>query len=168
MVHPLFVIFLIKPCINCFKNNFDIAYYRHINFNILIDFGRVNVYLQILALEANLLVSPVTRSENLAPRTIKRSHSITPKLEVLVPCIPSIPVYLSLVPSNAPLPISVSHTGASTFPQIRQSRLKHLKLLNHRLQIQMAFLLFNHIYCFSNFIAVNILLASGTTGVLYS
>ena len=29
--------------------------------------------------------------------------------------MPSIPVYLSLDPSNAPLPISESHTGASTF-----------------------------------------------------
>ena len=56
---------------------------------------------------------PSTRSENLVPRAIRRSLFITPRLEVLVPCIPSIPVYLSLVLSNAPLPISESHTGAS-------------------------------------------------------
>ena len=47
---------------------------------------------RILAFLANLCVLPVTLSENLAPIVIRRSHSDTPKLEVLVPCIPSIPV----------------------------------------------------------------------------
>ena len=66
-----------------------------------------------MALAANFLASPITLSENLAPTTITRSALFTAKFETFVPCIPIIPVYLSFVPSNAPLPIRVSHTGAS-------------------------------------------------------
>ena len=68
----------------------------------------------IFAFGANLDAFPITRSENLAPTTITRSALDTPRLDTFVPCIPIMPVYLSLLPSNAPLPISVSHTGAST------------------------------------------------------
>ena len=57
---------------------------------------------------------PVTRSLNLAPIVINKSHSVTARFDVLVPCIPSIPVYLTSSPLNAPLPINVSQTGAST------------------------------------------------------
>ena len=67
-----------------------------------------------LALLANFFALPVTLSLNLAPRTNSKSHSVTPKFDVFVPCIPIMPVYLLLVPSITPLPISVSHTGAST------------------------------------------------------
>ena len=70
---------------------------------------------KILALDANFLALPITRSENLAPNAISKSHSLTPKLEVLVPCMPIIPVYAGFLPSKAPLPIRVSHTGASIF-----------------------------------------------------
>ena len=66
------------------------------------------------AFDANFLGLPNTLSENLEPIAINKSQSLTPKLDVLVPCIPSIPVYLSCLPSYAPLPIRVSHTGAST------------------------------------------------------
>lgn len=124
---------------------------------------------KILALEANLLVSPVTRSENLAPRTIKRSHSITPKLEVLVPCIPSIPVYLSLVPSNAPLPISVSHTGASTFSTNSAISAEAPEIIEPPPTNTNGFLAFLIISIASVISLLSIfLLASGTTGVLYS
>ena len=58
---------------------------------------------------------PVTRSEKREPTTTSASHSETLKLAVFVPCIPSIPTYRSSVPGNAPLPINVSVTGASTF-----------------------------------------------------
>ena len=58
---------------------------------LFISAGSISIWI-IFALGANLYVSPVTRSENHAPTTTKRSHSITPKLDVLVPCIPSIPV----------------------------------------------------------------------------
>ena len=54
---------------------------------------------KILAFEAKVFGLPVTRSENLAPIAIRRSHSDTLRLAVLVPCIPSIPTYLSFVPS---------------------------------------------------------------------
>ena len=79
---------------------------------LLISAGSISSW-RIRALGANLLVSPVTRSENLAPTTTRRSHSITAKLEVLVPCMPSIPVYLGSVPLKAPFPINESATGAS-------------------------------------------------------
>ena len=68
----------------------------------------------IFALLAKALALPITRSLNLAPRTNNKSHIVTPKFDVFVPCIPIIPVYLSLLPSIAPLPISESQTGAST------------------------------------------------------
>ncbi len=61
-----------------------------------------------------MLALPVTLSENLAPIVINKSHSVIPRLDVLVPCIPTIPVYLESLPSNAPLPIRVSATGLST------------------------------------------------------
>ena len=69
----------------------------------------------IFASLANFEAFPITLSENLAPTTTRRSALFTPKFEALVPCIPIIPVYRSLVPSNAPLPMRVSHTGASIF-----------------------------------------------------
>ena len=70
---------------------------------------------KIFAFLANFFALPITLSENLAPITISRSHSVIPRLLVLVPCIPTIPVYFGSEPSNAPLPISVSATGASVF-----------------------------------------------------
>ena len=68
---------------------------------------------RIFAFFAKVFVFPVTRSLNLAPSTIRRSQPETPRLEVLVPCIPSIPVYRGSSPENPPLPIRLSHTGAS-------------------------------------------------------
>ena len=88
---------------------------------LLISAGSMSIW-RILAFFANLLAFPTTRSLNLAPITTNRSHSVMPKLDVLVPCMPTIPVYNSWVPSNAPLPIRVSATGAwSLFANVRTS-----------------------------------------------
>ena len=70
---------------------------------------------KILAFDANFEGLPITRSENLAPNAIKRSHSDTPRFDVFVPCIPIIPVYKSSLPLNPPLPIKESQTGESIF-----------------------------------------------------
>ena len=68
----------------------------------------------MFAFFANSFALPITLSLNLAPNTISKSDCVTPKFDAFVPCIPIIPVYLLFVPSKAPLPISESHTGAST------------------------------------------------------
>ena len=81
---------------------------------LLISAGSISIW-RTFAFLANFLALPVTLSLNLTPIAISKSHSVTPKLDVFVPCIPNIPVYKGLVPSNAPLPISESHTGAFTF-----------------------------------------------------
>ena len=78
---------------------------------LLISAGSMSSW-RIFAFFANLDALPVTRSLNLAPTTISRSASVMPKLEVLVPCMPTIPVYSSSAPSKAPFPIRLSATGA--------------------------------------------------------
>ena len=42
--------------------------------------------------DANFFAFPRTRSEKRTPTAIRRSHSLTPRLDVFVPCMPSIPV----------------------------------------------------------------------------
>ena len=52
----------------------------------------VFIWLPLWMLISGTFMGGAELSENLAPIVIRRSHSDTPKLEVLVPCIPSIPV----------------------------------------------------------------------------
>ena len=79
---------------------------------LLISAGSTSIC-RILAFLANVLVLPVTRSLKRAPMVIRRSHLVTAKLEVLVPCIPIIPVYSGSVSGNAPCPIRDEVMGAS-------------------------------------------------------
>ena len=76
------------------RTSLDISDHRRIYHNILIDLCRIDIDLKDLwhVLQKSCAF-PVTRSLKRAPMTIRRSHCVTPRLEVLVPCIPSIPVY---------------------------------------------------------------------------
>ena len=79
--------------------------------NILINLCRIDVDLKDLGIFRELTgISDYTVTESDTDN--HQQVSVMPKLDVLVPCIPTIPVYCSWVPSNAPLPIRVSATGA--------------------------------------------------------
>ena len=94
---------------------FNITYYPKIDHDILIHLCRINVNLKNLRIFCKCCsISRYTVTESCSCYDQKIAFTY-PKFDAFVPCIPSIPVYLSSVPGKAPFPIRESVTGASTF-----------------------------------------------------